>query len=166
MTADPEGLVVLIEPKTSFEGETIAGALMGQGIRATVADELSSNVFGGVIGPKVMVRRADLERARNALRSIKAESVDIDWSELDVGQQEDPLAGRWSTRRRIAVLVIFGVGALGLLLVFAGANTDSAGARTAGIIVFFAAMAMGFGAAIAPRPAVAPPPAPEDDPSR
>jgi hypothetical protein len=154
MTADPEGLVVLTEAKTGFEAETIAHSLEAQGVRATVADAMTTELFSGAIGSaKVMVRRADLETARNALRAIKAESVDIDWSELDVGESDEHSVERkWSTRRRLVILAIFGVGALGLLLVFAGANADSSGTRAAGAILFFAAAAMGFGTMIASRP--------------
>lgn len=149
MTNDPEGLVVLTEAKTGFEAETIARSLEAQGIRATVADELTSNAFGGVIRPKVMVRRADLDRARGSLRSIKADSVDIDWSELDVGEMDEAPVGRWSTRRKMAVLFVFLLGALGLLLVLA-TGPDGGAARTLGLVVFFSAAAMALGVMIAP----------------
>jgi hypothetical protein len=44
---------------------------------------------GGYTDPiKVMVRRADLERAAAALKRTRKESVDIDWSEVDVGVAE------------------------------------------------------------------------------
>src|SRR5437762_2966833 len=56
MTADPEGLVVLAEVKTGFEAEAIAHALDAQGIRATVADAVTTELFSGAIGSaKVMV---------------------------------------------------------------------------------------------------------------
>lgn len=38
---------------------------------------------------RVSVRRQDVEKAREVLRAVKAESVDIDWSEVDVGQRQD-----------------------------------------------------------------------------
>jgi hypothetical protein len=165
MTADPEGLVVLTEAKTGFEAETIAHSLEAQGVRATVADAMTTELFSGAIGSaKVMVRRADLKAARNALRSIKAESVDIDWSELDVGEPaEHSVERKWSTRRRLVVVAIFGIGALGLLLVFAGANADSAATRATGTVLFFAAAAMGFGTMIGRRPPQQPTRPPEGE---
>ncbi len=35
----------------------------------------------------VIVRRMDLPRANEVLRAVKADSIDIDWSEVDVGDE-------------------------------------------------------------------------------
>jgi hypothetical protein len=37
----------------------------------------------------VQVRRVDLERAQVALKKNIADSVDLDWNEVDVGQPQD-----------------------------------------------------------------------------
>jgi hypothetical protein len=91
MAADPDILVPLTSARTEFEGQTIATALEADGIRAKVF-ATSANMLqweGGFTDPiKVMVRRADLERAAASLKRTRQESVDIDWSEVDVGVGE------------------------------------------------------------------------------
>ena len=42
---------------------------------------------------KVYVRRGDAQRAREALARERADSVDIDWSEVDTGDPEPDGAG-------------------------------------------------------------------------
>jgi hypothetical protein len=51
---------------------------------------------GPLNGVPVQVRQADLERAKAALSQNVADSVDLDWDEVDVGQREDdvPIAHR------------------------------------------------------------------------
>ncbi len=87
---DPEILVPLTSTKTGFEAETITQALIAHGVPAQVFG-LSAQVMQWELGYhdaiKVMVRRGDLETARDILKAIKADSVDIDWSEVDVGPE-------------------------------------------------------------------------------
>lgn len=71
---------------------------------------------------KVMVRRADQQRGAEILRAVRADSVDIDWNEVDVGTStpddapEEPRTARGregaDRRRQITVAVIV----LGLLI--------------------------------------------------
>ena len=42
-----------------------------------------------ISGVLVQVRQADLERAKAALKQNVADSVDLDWSEVDLGKPED-----------------------------------------------------------------------------
>src|SRR5882672_5763286 len=90
MEKDPEILVPLTSARTGFEAETIAQALNAHGVPAQVFG-LSAQVMQWELGYhdaiKVMVRRGDLETASDILKAIKAESVDIDWSEVDVGDR-------------------------------------------------------------------------------
>lgn len=90
MGTDPEILVPLTSARTGFEAETIAQALTAHGVPAQVFG-LSAQVMQWELGYhdaiKVMVRRGDLETASDILKAIKAESVDIDWSEIDVGDR-------------------------------------------------------------------------------
>jgi len=82
----------LVSCPTEFEAETIAAALRAQGITAQV-------LGGGLTGfraeapamAKVMVLTRDLARAKNSLRAIKAESVDLDWEDVDTGDREAAL---------------------------------------------------------------------------
>lgn len=91
MEKDPEILVPLTSARTGFEAETIAQALNAHGVPAQVFG-LSAQVMQWELGYhdaiKVMVRRGDLETAKDILKAIKADSVDIDWSEVDVGEAE------------------------------------------------------------------------------
>ncbi len=88
---DPDQLVLFTSARTEFEGRTIAVTLEAAHIPARVF-AAGANMLqweGGYTDPiKVMVRRADLARAGAALKQNKQDSVDLDWSEVDVGQPE------------------------------------------------------------------------------
>lgn len=102
MAVDPSQLVVLTTAAHEFEAETIAEALRAQ--------EIPAEVFGGAVRStmqwdigftdpvKIMVRRGDLGRASEVLRALRAESVDIDWDEVQRGEPDisraPPIAGR------------------------------------------------------------------------
>jgi hypothetical protein len=89
---DPSELVDLTSVTSEFEGATIVEALRAQGIPA-------NHYGGGLAGfradvpgfVRVVVRRQDLGKAQLALRAIHADSIDIDWDEVDVGQPEEPV---------------------------------------------------------------------------
>lgn len=87
METDPNALVLLTTARTDFEAETIAEALRAQGIRAEVFAAAASVMQNAAIPVQVLVQEKDLVAAKNALRAIKAESVDIDWSEVDTGDR-------------------------------------------------------------------------------
>jgi hypothetical protein len=88
---DPDQLVLFTSARTEFEGRTIAATLEAAQIPAKVF-AAGANMLqweGGYTDPiKVMVRRADLGRAAAAMKKNKQDSVDLDWSEVDVGQPE------------------------------------------------------------------------------
>ncbi len=106
---------MLTSAASEFEAEAIAEALRAQ--------EIPAEVFGGVAKAglqwdigftdpiKVMVRRADVDRAGGVLRAVRAESVDIDWAEVqpDVEGAWTPRATRPSllARRSVLALTIF-----------------------------------------------------------
>jgi hypothetical protein len=88
MGTDPDILVDLVTCTTSFEAQVIAEALKAQGIPAHAFDIAGSMLQWDVAVSqpiRVAVRRADLETARGILRAVKAESVDLDWSEVQTG---------------------------------------------------------------------------------
>ena len=91
MPDDPDILVPLTTARTEFEGQAMAAALEADGIPTKVF-ATSANMLqweGGYTDPiKVMVRRRDLEKAAASLKRTRQESVDIDWSEVNVGVGE------------------------------------------------------------------------------
>ncbi len=94
METDPHALVPMTTARTDFEAETIAEALRAQGIRAEVFAAAASVMPNAAIPVQVLVQEMDLEAAKNALRAIKAESVDIDWSEVDTGDRAPVMCPR------------------------------------------------------------------------
>ncbi len=127
---DPDILVPLTSARSEFEAETIAESLRNQGVPSEVfgmAARVGQWEFGINNDVKVMVRRADLERAGEMLRAIKADSVDLDWSEVDVGppgegvaqdaDESRPPSRRVLDQRRLITAWIVVLGLL-LLVVF------------------------------------------------
>ncbi len=88
--SDPDILVDLTTARTAFEAEMIAESLRAQGIPAeafTAAGSMLQWDIAATQPMRIQVRRRDLERASSVLRAIRAESVDIDWSEVETGDQ-------------------------------------------------------------------------------
>ena len=88
---DPRMLVEFTSTRTEFEGQSIANALESRGIPARVfaAAANMAQLEGGISNNvRVMVRRSDLTRARDAMRDVRQASVDLDWNEVDVGEPE------------------------------------------------------------------------------
>lgn len=82
-------LVALTSSPSEFEAAAIAAALSDQGIPARVSGGTIAGFRAEVPGEAhVIVFEHDLERARNALRAVKAGSIDIDWDEVDLGRPE------------------------------------------------------------------------------
>lgn len=96
MADDPLMLVPLISVPSDFEAQIIAEALRAHGVPAEVfgiAARVGQWEFGINNDAKVMVRRSDMETAQNVLRGIKADSIDIDWDEIDVGAPDAQAPG-------------------------------------------------------------------------
>ena len=94
MIRDDPAVVVTVP--TEFEAHTIAAILKADGIESTVTTSAPSWTGQMPISPTaqgsaVVVRRADIERARAVLRESERDSVDLDWDQVDVGQREDNL---------------------------------------------------------------------------
>ena len=97
MTADehPE-LGVVVRVPSEFEAHTIAAILHESGIEATVTPGAPSWTGQVALSPAaqgsaVVVRTADLQRARTVLRDSDRDSIDLDWDEVDVGDRDDNL---------------------------------------------------------------------------
>lgn len=86
MAKDPDILVDLTTAHTAFEAEMIAESLRAQGIPAeafTIVGSMLQWDIAVTQPMRIQVRRRDLARAAEILRAIRAESVDMDWSEVD-----------------------------------------------------------------------------------
>jgi hypothetical protein len=91
-----DDLAVVTTADTEFEAEAKAEALRARGIEAQVTRNAPSwtghvSISPTARGASVLVHRDDLERARTILKQVIADSVDIDWDEVDVGEREDDL---------------------------------------------------------------------------
>jgi hypothetical protein len=91
-----EDLAVVATADSEFEAETKAEVLRARGLKAMVTRNAPSWTGYLSISPRaraasVLVYREDLERATAMLKQVVADSVDIDWDEIDVGQREDDL---------------------------------------------------------------------------
>ncbi|MHC5008738.1 MAG: hypothetical protein ACYTGF_15410 [Planctomycetota bacterium] len=110
-TAD---LTVVATADSEFEAETKAEVLRARGLKVMVAGNAPSWTGGLSISPtargaSVLVHRDDLERATELLKQVIADSVDIDWDEVDVGQREDDLPLQKVGRMPIPAMVSFAV---------------------------------------------------------
>lgn len=94
--------VVVRQAANEFEAGVLSSVLDEAGVpnRVIEGDGASLGVFGatGFRPRSVVVAAADADRARAALDAKKADSVDIDWDEVDVGEPADPLAARIAGR--------------------------------------------------------------------
>lgn len=91
MGNDPDILVPLTTARTEFEAATMAESLKAEGIPAEVFSTAANTLQWQVTFTdpiKVMVRRSDVDKARQVLRAVRADSVDIDWADVDVGSPE------------------------------------------------------------------------------
>lgn len=95
-----DDLVELTTRPNEMDAGLIREVLAAAGIESTqhVADGFALGVFGAnMFNPvTVRVRRHQLSEARAALEQNRQDSVDIDWSEVDVGEPQDEIARRLS----------------------------------------------------------------------
>lgn len=92
---------MLTNTRTEFEAQTIAESLNAHGIPARAfgaAAAIGQWELGIRNDFQVMVRRRDLESAGSVLRAVKAESVDIDWEDVDVGEPDEARPNRTDGR--------------------------------------------------------------------
>lgn len=98
----PDTLIPVADAPGPAAAHAMAAVLRDAGLQAFVFDTARTTLqweAPGVIAPyQVHVRRADAERAAELLRHNRDESVDIDWSEVDVGPPEDDTAARLATK--------------------------------------------------------------------
>jgi hypothetical protein len=113
-----EDLAIVLTADTEFEAETKAEALRARGIEARVTRNAPSwtghmSISPTARGASVVVHRDDLERARTILKQVVADSVDIDWDEVDVGEREDDLplhdVGRMPPLAKVSFVVALAI---------------------------------------------------------
>jgi hypothetical protein len=118
---DPDALVSLTTAFNYFEAETIAAALRAEDIPVYVESIVGTTL--GYAAPAlgdaihVRVRHRDVELARRLLDRNRSDSVDLDWSEVDVGEPEDPLvharprlrASKWAKPALLWLVVVPGL---------------------------------------------------------
>ncbi len=91
MPERPDDLVVLTSAASEIQAGLYASILNSNGIDAIGPNAAATTLRWEVSSSdpyRVYVRRADLERAREVLSRERADSVDLDWSEVDVGEPE------------------------------------------------------------------------------
>lgn len=64
---EQDSWVVLLEVNSPAQADLVKSVLAGSGIYARIPQESFSMTYGGVLGVKIMVRREDLERAKELL---------------------------------------------------------------------------------------------------
>ncbi len=85
-------LVTVYEGRSEFEANAVAATLRNLGFYAAVVNTGHSTfpVQGTHrMGVPVWVRAQDRDAAAAAINRNRADSVDLDWAEVDVGQMED-----------------------------------------------------------------------------
>lgn len=109
-----QGLEPVAVVATEFEAQTKAVVLESEGIECRVITHTpawtgSITLSSSWQGTAVMVKPEDLERAKVLLDNCVADSVDLDWDEVDVGEREDSLplgpAGRMPFLAKIALTI-------------------------------------------------------------
>ncbi len=90
MLVDPNNPEVLTSVCTDVEAAAIVGALAALGIEASAIGGYTAGFRAEAPGRvNVIVKHADLGRARTALAEIEQNRPQVDWSQVDVGQPEE-----------------------------------------------------------------------------
>ncbi len=111
--------------ESEFAAQTKAAVLQDEGIEAFVFPAERSWTGGLAIAPSgggvpVWVRKSDLERAKGALTRVIADSVDLNWDEVDVGEPEHEVNSSRTPKVLLQVIVVLGaiIAVAGLLAMF------------------------------------------------
>jgi hypothetical protein len=91
MAGDPDSPKVLVSVRNEIEAVGIVTALAARGISASTTGGFTAGFRAEAPGYiQVIVKEADLDQARQALAEIRKEREEIDWSQIDVGEPDDP----------------------------------------------------------------------------
>jgi nitrogen regulatory protein PII-like uncharacterized protein len=84
MTNDPNQPELLTSVPNDIEAAAIVNALADRGIQATMTGTYTSGFRAQAPGwVKIVVRKRDLDSAKQALADLKSGTSDIDWSEIE-----------------------------------------------------------------------------------
>ncbi len=102
---NPHSLVEIRTAPNETQAAIIQSVLTDAGIeswtqKASGFDYLGLGTLGFAV-TSVTVRAQDIERARAALDANRQDSVDIDWSEVDVGEAEDEASSEIASAPRV-----------------------------------------------------------------
>jgi hypothetical protein len=87
---DPNNPERLISVPTDVEAAAIVAALASHGVEASATGGFTAGFRAEAPGEvQVIVRHADLQRAREILAQIEQVKEKIDWSQVDVGLPEE-----------------------------------------------------------------------------
>lgn len=124
-TSPPDDLIKFLQVDSEIQAHIQAAILLDAGIETHVINDGAS--WAGMLrlsategGAGIWIRTRDVEAAKDALARNVADSVDLDWDEVDVGTREDDVEP--SPRRdmpwpaRISFMVALFMMLLGLLL--------------------------------------------------
>jgi hypothetical protein len=90
MPVDPNNPEVLTSVCTDVEAAAIVSALAALGVEASTTGGYTAGFRAEAPGRvNVIVKYADLGRAKNALAEIERNRPEVDWSQVDVGEPED-----------------------------------------------------------------------------
>ena len=91
MAIDPNSPERLTAVPSDIQAAAIVNALAERGIQATVTGSYTSGFRAEAPGwVSVVVRRVDLDLAKQALAELKPGASDVDWSEIDVDEGNRP----------------------------------------------------------------------------
>ncbi len=91
MPVDPTSPEVLVSVADEIQAGAIVGALADHGIRARVIGGYTSGFKAEAPGQvSVVVQRADVARAAKVLGECRREPAEIDWTTVDVGDDQPP----------------------------------------------------------------------------
>jgi hypothetical protein len=93
MTSDPDCPEVLFSAANEIEAAAMTSALAEYGIETFAAGGYTSGFKAEAPGNvDILVKHADLDRAREALAEIRLQQSEIDWSKVDVMEaaEEEP----------------------------------------------------------------------------
>ena len=83
--------VVLTSVANDMMAAPILAALEAAGIRAESTGGFTADFRAEAPGTvRILVRESNLSTARQILESLDDESTEVDWSQVDVGEPEDP----------------------------------------------------------------------------
>ena len=90
MTTDPNNPEILARVPSDIEAASLVSDLAARGIEASTTGGFTAGFRAEAPGEvNIIVRQADLARAKQALAEIEQQPSDIDWSKVDVGKPED-----------------------------------------------------------------------------